>query len=997
VTLDFDDLYWVDIDSTEARDTTAMEYNDSVIKSFTVHGGLSWTITPPSYVSVSPDSASPKSSGSHTVTVTLNPPVGSSQDYSTSFSVDTIAGDFDITLTASLYDTPTVTYISPALGVNDKVNVAVNENPTFEVSSPNPNFQNASISKFEWQNPGTENWNSGPDSGTMQFSTTPFTSVGDYTVNVRMVDDNGVTSDSTSIDVTVWNVPTVATTPTDIPGTDDDTDSSGGYSASELSGTTSWLDGKYVTVLGDVVRLKADGDPGSNSDDTEEIGMYNWSTDDGDFQQLAITTFDGVDDFVDAGTVDLANQSFTIAARATRTSSGANHFVVSQGENSTNLGLHFGFRSNNKFTFAFWGDDLDASSGYSDTQENYWVGTYDASDGTRKLYKNDAEVADDTAGANYQGSGTLFIGLLIQVNTGFFSGDISEVAIWSRALSETEVQDYVDNGMTDALSTDLEKHLTETVEFTPSTATTSGTLTATAVTNYGIESEGVDFMLKVYDLPDLYTSVTTSGSIATLDGDITNLDDYGTNATTTYQWQVNTEPGLAFDGSNDFVDTGADLSPQAEDEDGAISISAWVKVLAVDTDSHGADKQPIVAKGIGGQWEYALYVNDGLTATMKLWQFNGANHAGVSGGQLTLNQWYHVAGTYDQNGSTNLYIDGVSVGTPQLASSYSGTPGNGTTTVRIASRQDGQFLNAHIDDIVIFDSALNSDEIAELAGALPENTDVYVDSPPIGHWKLDDGTGTTATDSSTNANDGTLQGGLTWLSTAVSTTTDTAGDATYTWTGTHDAVYLAEFSATVVSDELRELPTTSEVISVEIVAGSPIATTGGSYTGGITGGDFSPIQFEGNIDGATEFDTLGDQVTIEEWQWTFDKTVTYNQGLMFDGVDYIDLGTPTINTDSGLTLSAWTDPDTTDSKLISEANDAVILGLDSSGNPYFTITTDVATYTATAPTAIDVAYWHHIVGIYDGTQIKLYVDGFLQTADESVDELVAATGTITTD
>jgi len=152
--------------------------------------------------------------------------------------------------------------------------------------------------------------------------------------------------------------------------------------------------------------------------------------------------FDGVDDYVDVGNINLANQSFTLAAWAKRERTGEYDWIISQGQADLNLGLHFGFRDSDVFAFAFYGNDVGTPT-YADTAWHCWVGTYDANTRERKVYRNGHLVANDTAKANYQGSGNLNIGRRPFFPV-YFKGQIDEVSIWNRALSQAEVQRFTD-------------------------------------------------------------------------------------------------------------------------------------------------------------------------------------------------------------------------------------------------------------------------------------------------------------------------------------------------------------------------------------------------------------------------------------------------------------------------------------------------------------------------------------------------------------------------
>ena len=218
-----------------------------------------------------------------------------------------------------------------------------------------------------------------------------------------------------------------------------------------------------------------------------------------------------------------------------------------------------------------------------------------------------------------------------------------------------------------------------------------------------------------------------------------------------------------------------------------------------------------------------------------------------------------------------------------------------------------------------------------------------------------------------------------------------AGSASYAWATARDAVYVVEFEATVTTTEGLRVPSVIDTTTVTIGAGSPIATPGGPYQGGITGGDFSPIQLAGNAPNSIELDTIGVEVTIEEWEWVFDKTIPYNQGLEFDGDDSVAPGALPIDTQNGLALSAWIKPETGNSTILSTTNDVFALGVDANGQPFFQTMTDAAQHTATSPISIvNDGTWHHAVGIYDGGMIHLYLNASLQ-------ESVAVDGTIQTD
>jgi len=178
-----------------------------------------------------------------------------------------------------------------------------------------------------------------------------------------------------------------------------------------------------------------------------------------------------------------------------------------------------------------------------------------------------------------------------------------------------------------------------------------------------------------------------------------------------------TGSALEFDGTSNYVEIPIDLSPQAPGNQGQLSIAAWVKVLETNTDAHGQTRQPIVMKGSGDGWEYALYVYDDFGAGMSVWNCGGSGVAEPSApGTLPQNEWHHVVGTFDVVDGVMVYVDGDLVAE---AGPNANEPCDGPTLPRIASRVDGQFLNAVIDEVAMWDRTLSAGEVSEnMNGAL---------------------------------------------------------------------------------------------------------------------------------------------------------------------------------------------------------------------------------------------------------------------------------------
>lgn len=145
--------------------------------------------------------------------------------------------------------------------------------------------------------------------------------------------------------------------------------------------------------------------------------------------------FDGSDDRVAISGLNVSNASFTISAWAKRNSAGDVDVIVGQGAGGANNELFFGFRATDVFTCGFGSDDLDSPAYVGNLNWHHWVCSYDADTNARALYRDGALVANDTAAADYAGSGALSIGGSTTIASSHTDGIIDEVLLYNRALS----------------------------------------------------------------------------------------------------------------------------------------------------------------------------------------------------------------------------------------------------------------------------------------------------------------------------------------------------------------------------------------------------------------------------------------------------------------------------------------------------------------------------------------------------------------------------------
>jgi len=161
--------------------------------------------------------------------------------------------------------------------------------------------------------------------------------------------------------------------------------------------------------------------------------------------------------------------------------------------------------------------------------------------------------------------------------------------------------------------------------------------------------------------------------------------------------------GLSFDGGDDYISAGTGYRPTT-----AITVAFWIYPRAL-ADGAGlvADLNYNDGAYYGILWDID---SDGIT-----WWRAGEGNPGDAvanspAGTLATNQWIHLAVTWENN-ITKFYKNGIQLTTSGSTNaaqiSYTGAPG-----LEIAVNQ--QYLNATLDDIRIYNRALNQSEIQAL-------------------------------------------------------------------------------------------------------------------------------------------------------------------------------------------------------------------------------------------------------------------------------------------
>lgn len=210
---------------------------------------------------------------------------------------------------------------------------------------------------------------------------------------------------------------------------------------------------------------------------------------------------------------------------------------------------------------------------------------------------------------------------------------------------------------------------------------------------------------------------------------------------------------ILLDGTNDYLST--NLVTDTYSLSSGFTASLWVKLDDVSTtqDFFGryGNGSARFYFGISGTYVRAAIGNS--------WDASTITH-GMSTGT-----WYHIAYTFSggSSGTFTYYLNGSSVGTR----AYTWTADSSSyEPMHIGGLKNGGNLyqnptNGKMDEFALYNSELSSSEISAIYNS-GTPADQSSDSNLVAYWRMEEGTGTTVADSSSNSNTATLNNGPTF-------------------------------------------------------------------------------------------------------------------------------------------------------------------------------------------------------------------------------------------
>ena len=203
---------------------------------------------------------------------------------------------------------------------------------------------------------------------------------------------------------------------------------------------------------------------------------------------------------------------------------------------------------------------------------------------------------------------------------------------------------------------------------------------------------------------------------------------------------INAGIALDFDGVDDYVDCGTNITSALVGTHN-VTAEAWVRLT-------GNSGLPTIIGNYanGNNMQFLLRI-DGNKPTFWI-GLGGGDWHNISGlNDLILNKWTHIAGTWDGS-EIKIYVNGILENSAELSGSFA----TNSYSVRIGWNYQNEIWQGQIDEVRIWNTTRTESQIREcMMKQLAGN-----EAGLLAYYNLNETSGTTAHDLTSNHNDGTL-------------------------------------------------------------------------------------------------------------------------------------------------------------------------------------------------------------------------------------------------
>jgi hypothetical protein len=484
-------------------------------------------------------------------------------------------------------------------------------------------------------------------------------------------------------------------------------------SGTEQNGRGNWTDNNLVAYYkfdsknGTTVFDSARGNTGTltNGADTNAQGL--WDTNAG--------YFDGVNDYVSSTGANLAmTGSLTISAWVKLNGTPAAYSEVATKIDNSTHGYAL-IVSNDRKAYFYIGDGVDWQTAVSTNtlQDNRWyylTGVY--SNGTINIFIDGVSAGPGVSQSSIGAWGTpysFYIGNWMNGDRPY-KGSIDEVKIYDRALSATEIALDYNRGLMDS------NYVSRIIDTNLGTMNPVGTDFNYLVlnSNNGLDKNGHIYGTQIEPtiekdlnngLVGLWHLNEANGTTANDSSVYANNGTYANSPTVaTGLWNTNAR---TFNGSNQYVTVpnSTSLNPSS------ITVAGWVKTNTLGEVGEFLTKRAdsdygawnLYAGSYSGDGNFEVSVYGASCAFSGRTQLNSKIKA-IAG------KWYHVAFTVSST-TLSIYVDGVLANTVAYAS---GVCAGRTDAVRLGVGCCSRYLNGTLDEVAIWNRALDSNEVKEI-------------------------------------------------------------------------------------------------------------------------------------------------------------------------------------------------------------------------------------------------------------------------------------------